>query len=81
MSDQDMIFRVDSVFRRVFKNDGISVQRETTAKDIAGWDFITHLDIISGIEEEFNVEITGFEVMNMSNVGDLYDLLTQKLAE
>ncbi|MEY2763719.1 MAG: hypothetical protein RLZZ205_143 [Bacteroidota bacterium] len=81
MSDQDMIVRVDSVFRRVFKNDGISVQRETTAKDIAGWDSITHLDIISGIEEEFNVEITGFEVMNMSNVGDLYDLLTQKLAE
>ncbi len=80
MSDQDMIVRVDSVFRRVFKNDGISVQRETTAKDIAGWDSITHLDIISGIEEEFNVEITGFEVMNMSNVGDLYDLLTQKLA-
>ncbi len=78
---EDMIARVDSVFRRVFKNDGISVQRETTAKDIAGWDSITHLDIISGIEEEFNVEITGFEVMNMSNVGDLYDLLTQKLAE
>lgn len=78
---EDMIVRVDSVFRRVFKNDGISVQRETTAKDIAGWDSITHLDIISGIEEEFNVEITGFEVMNMSNVGDLYDLLTQKLSE
>ena len=78
---EDMIVRVDSVFRRVFKNDGISVQRETTAKDIAGWDSITHLDIISGMEEEFDVEITGFEVMNMSNVGDLYDLLTQKLAE
>lgn len=81
MSEQDMMARVDNVFRKVFKNDGISVQRETTAKDIAGWDSITHLDIISGMEEEFNVEITGFEVMNMSNVGDLYDLLTQKLTE
>jgi acyl carrier protein len=81
MSDQDLIARVDSVFRKVFKNDSISVHREITAKDIAGWDSITHLDIISGMEEEFDVEITGFEVMNMSNVGDLYDLLTQKLAE
>lgn len=81
MSEQDMMARVDNVFRKVFKNDGISVQRETTAKDIAGWDSITHLDIISGMEKEFNVEITGFEVMNMSNVGDLYDLLTQKLTE
>jgi hypothetical protein len=25
------------------------------------------------------VEITGFEVMNMNDVGDLYDLLMQKL--
>jgi acyl carrier protein len=31
------------------------------------------------MEEEFGVEITGFEVMNMNDVGDLYDLLTQKL--
>jgi acyl carrier protein len=81
MSDQDLIARVDGVFRKVFKNEAIAVQRETTAKDIAGWDSITHLDIISGMEEEFGVEITGFEVMNMSNVGDLYDLLTQKLVE
>ena len=81
MSNEELTARVDGVFRKVFKNEGISVQRETTAKDIAGWDSITHLDIISGMEEEFAVEITGFEVMNMSNVGDLYDLLTQKLAE
>ncbi len=81
MSNEELTARVVGVFRKVFKNDSIAVHRETTAKDIAGWDSITHLDIISGMEEEFDVEITGFEVMNMSNVGDLYDLLTQKLAE
>lgn len=81
MSNEELTARVVGVFRKVFKNEDISVHRETTAKDIAGWDSITHLDIISGMEEEFDVEITGFEVMNMSNVGDLYDLLTQKLAE
>ena len=81
MSNEELTARLVGVFRNVFKNEGISVQRETTAKDIAGWDSITHLDIISGMEEEFGVEITGFEVMNMSNVGDLYDLLIQKLAE
>jgi acyl carrier protein len=79
MSNEELTARVDGVFRKVFKNEGISVHRETTAKDIAGWDSITHLDIISGMEEEFGVEITGFEVMNMNDVGDLYDLLTQKL--
>ncbi len=72
--------RVNGVFRRIFKNENITVNRETTAKDITGWDSITHLHIISGMEEEFNIEITGFEVMNMENVGDLMDLLEEKLS-
>ena len=73
--------RVNGVFRKVFKNESISVNRDTTAKDITGWDSITHLHIISGMEEEFQIEITGFEVMNMENVGDLMDLLEEKLSD
>jgi acyl carrier protein len=81
MNSEQIFEKVNQVFRRVFSNDLIQVNRETTAKDIAGWDSITHLDIITGMEEEFKVEITGFEVMNLNNVGDLLDLLAQKLAE
>ncbi len=81
MNSEQIFEKVNQVFRRVFSNDQIQVTRETTAKDIAGWDSITHLDIITGMEEEFKVEITGFEVMNLNNVGDLLDLLAQKLAE
>jgi acyl carrier protein len=73
--------RVTSVFRKVFKNDSIEVHDGTVAADIKGWDSLTHLDIISGMEEEFQVEISGFEVMNLSNVGDLKVLLEQKLSE
>jgi acyl carrier protein len=77
----EIIFeRVNAVFRRVFNNPDINVNRETTAKDIQGWDSITHLDIITGMEEEFQIEITGFEVMNLNNVGDLLDLLAEKLS-
>jgi acyl carrier protein len=81
MNSEQIFEKVNLVFRQVFNNDQIQVTRETTAKDIAGWDSITHLDIITGMEEEFNVEITGFEVMNLNNVGDLLDLLKDKLAE
>jgi acyl carrier protein len=81
MNSEQIFEKVNQVFRRVFSNYQIQVNRETTAKDIAGWDSITHLDIITGMEEEFKVEITGFEVMNLNNVGDLLDLLAQKLAE
>jgi acyl carrier protein len=80
MNQEEIFEKVNDVFKKVFKNDGIQVNRETTAKDIAGWDSITHLDIITGMEEAFEVEITGFEVMNLNNVGDLLDLLSEKLS-
>jgi acyl carrier protein len=70
--------RLNQVFRRVFKDDSITVSRETTARDIEGWDSLTHLDLITETETEFGIEITGFEVMNLKNVGDLIDLLATK---
>ncbi len=79
MNVEEIFDRVNAVFQRVFHNPSIQVNRETTAKDIQGWDSITHLDIITGMEEEFKVEISGFEVMNLQNVGDLIDLLSEKL--
>ena len=81
MNNEQIFEKGNGVFRTIFKDDTILVTRETTAKDIAGWDSITHLDIITGMEEAFQVEITGFEVMNLNNVGDLLDLLAQKMSE
>ncbi len=81
MNNEQIFEKVNGMFRTIFKDDTILVTRETTAKDIAGWDSITHLDIITGMEEAFQVDITGFEVMNLNNVGDLLDLLAQKMSE
>jgi acyl carrier protein len=72
--------RLTNVFRTVFNNPNIEISRDTTANDIEGWDSITHLDLITGTEEEFGIEITGFDVMNLKNVGDLLDLLERKSA-
>ena len=67
------------VFRKVFKDDTITISPITTAADIDQWDSITHLDLITATEEAFNIEITGFDVMGLKNVGDLLDLIHRKL--
>jgi acyl carrier protein len=72
--------QLTEVFRKVFNDSSISITRETTARDIQGWDSITHLDLITEVEQSFSVEITGFEVMRLKNVGDLIDLLEEKRA-
>lgn len=70
--------QLTDVFRRVFNDDKLTIVRETTARDIEGWDSITHLDLITEVENSFGIEITGFEVMGLKNVGDLLDLLVRK---
>ena len=72
--------QLTEVFRKVFNDQAIVIARETTARDIQGWDSITHLDLITEVEQSFSVEITGFEVMRLKNVGDLIDLLEEKRA-
>lgn len=72
--------QLTKVFRSVFKDDSIEIKRDTTAADIDGWDSITHLDLITATEEEFGIEISGFDVMGLRNVGDLLDLISRKLA-
>lgn len=71
--------QLTQVFRNVFQDSKIQITRETTAADIDQWDSITHLELITATEEEFKIEITGFDVMALKNVGDLLDLIARKL--
>ena len=71
--------QLTQVFRKVFEDNTIEIARSTTATDIDQWDSITHLELITATEEAFNIEITGFDVMGLKNVGDLLDLITRKL--
>lgn len=73
--------QLTQVFRNVFQNNAIEITRSTTAADIDQWDSITHLDLITATEESFSIEITGFDVMGLKNVGDLLDLITRKLED
>ena len=79
MSDFDA--RVQNVFREVFDDEQLTVQRETQAKDVEGWDSLTHITLIMTLEDTFRVKFTTREVMGFQNVGEMMDCLRGKLAE
>ena len=49
-----------------------------TAGDVDKWDSITHLIMISKVEEVFNVSFRLKELIKLKNVGDLIALLKEK---
>ena len=76
MDRQDQL---QQVFRKVFQRDDLIISGATTAKDIRGWDSLTHLELISSIEEEYHIQFSFDEVMGFNSVRDLLSALENKL--
>jgi acyl carrier protein len=75
----DIQARVNGVFQAVFDAPGLTVDSETTANDVDGWDSLTHIDLIVAVEKEFKIRFRTAEVNGMKNVGDLVRLIVQKV--
>jgi acyl carrier protein len=71
--------RIHGVFQEVFDNDEIVLYDEMQAKDVEGWDSLTHITLIMTIEDSFNIKFTTKEVMGFQNVGEMLTCLRGKL--
>ena len=70
---------LNEVFKMVFDNPHIQIAPETTADDIDEWDSLSHVLLLSAIEESFNIEFSQQEVMLFDCVGDMLDSVNRKL--
>ncbi len=77
---QDTKSKLNRVFQEVFGDDSIRISDEMTAKDIDGWDSLTHVNLIVAVEKRFKIAFTTKEVVSLRNVGDFYGLIVKKLA-
>ena len=70
---------LQEIFRSVFDDDSLIINRETTADDIDDWDSLAHIELVSNIEKKFSVKFTTAEVMSLENVGEFLDLINEKI--
>lgn len=74
--DRDEILRdLNEVFRDVFDDESITVDEETTAEDVDGWDSLEHINLIAAVEQEFGVKFSMGQVVSMKNVGEMMDII------
>jgi acyl carrier protein len=55
--------------------DELSLSDESSPDTIATWDSLNHLNIILAMEQEFGIEFSPDDAMNMVNVGCIRALL------
>ena len=69
--------KLNDVFREVFDDESISVTDSTTAEDILGWDSLTHITLISEVEDAFDIHFEMKDVTKMHNVGEMMDKILE----
>jgi len=57
------------------------MSESTTAKEIKGWDSLSHMMIMAAVEKHFGVKFTFMEMVRMTNVGSLIDCIANKLPD
>lgn len=78
MEEKEVYERLNEVFRDVFDDDDLEVNAETTADDIDDWDSLSHITLVSAVEDEFGIRFKMGEVSGMKNVGEMVDTIISR---
>jgi acyl carrier protein len=69
------------IFHDIFEDEALVVHPELTARDVPGWDSLTHVRLLLTVERKFGVRISAAEAGQLKTVGDLMQLLRTKNGE
>ena len=75
MNKNELFEKLNEIFRDVFDDESITVTETTTAADIEDWDSLTHIMLLSAIEDEFDIRFDMKAVQGLKNVGAMADLI------
>ena len=80
-ADNSVEARLTRVFHDVFDDDTIVIHPTMTAKDVDGWDSLTHVRLLLTLERKLNIRISAHEMASLKSVGELIRLVEVKLGD
>ena len=78
MERNKILKKVNDVFIDVLEEE-VTIKEEYSSYDVDGWDSLTHIMLIVGIEKEFNIKFLSSEIISWKNVGKMIDCIEEKL--
>ena len=81
MPDTDILVKIESVISEVLGRTVGPLDRDMTAETIAGWDSLSHIQIVVGLERLFGIRFSAAELIDYQNIGALEDGIAKKLAQ
>lgn len=62
--------KLETLVAETLSTPEASLQDSTELRSIPAWDSMTHIVLITRLEESFGVQLTGDEIADMKTVGD-----------
>ena len=78
MEKSEIALQMKGVLTEILKHENFEIHDELVAADVDGWDSLTHMEIITGIEDNFNVKFKLRELNKLKNMGSLIELIQAK---
>lgn len=79
MEKNEMIDILTPIFRNVFADRSLQVSDELNSLSVANWDSLSHMLLITEIENRFQIKFKLKDLNKMRNVGDMMDVINTKL--
>ena len=79
MTREEVYERLNAVFADVFDDESLTVNDETTAADVDGWDSLVHITLIDAVEEEFDISFDMKTIVKLKNVGEMVDVILEEV--
>ena len=81
MSREEIMEKVNEIFRDVFDDESLVITDSTNSDDIEDWDSLEHISLIISMEKEFNMKFDIKEVNKLENVGQMVDMIRDKMMQ
>ena len=79
MTPAETLSEVNTIFVRVLRQNDLVLTPETSADQVDGWDSLNHAVLLSEVQKHFQIRFAVSEVLGLKNVGQLVELVQQKL--
>lgn len=76
----EVLAKIQDIAIEILGLPDLMIEESTTARDVPGWDSLTHVQIIIGVERALGIRLTATEVAQLENAGSLVDIVLARRA-
>lgn len=79
MERSELTVKIRNTIITVLGHERFEMRDDLTAPEVEGWDSLTHMSIITGLEKTFDIKFKLREINKLRNMGTLIELISSKV--